>query len=174
MYLTCIYLYLDGSELPPMGPVAIPVNPMQSLALLQTENCFSSPSGVSSKRQRHSVSPATGWTWGPSRHLGHVRGTSCSAPAWGTPDGASLEYQPVEGSEGGLPSQVRSLFAVKCMLQLKHMIAVLFAKADINRRKKNKAQKALEKRRKEKILMFAGWGGETEMQPWETEGTLVQ
>lgn len=82
MYLTCIYLYLDGSELPPMGPMAIPVNPMQSLALLQTENCFSSPRGVSSKRQRHSVSPRQDEPEGPP----DIWGTSGEPPVVRQPE----------------------------------------------------------------------------------------
>ena len=57
-------------------------------------------------------------------------------------------------------SQVRSLFDVKYMVQLKHMIAALLPRADTGRRKKNKVQRALGKRRdkERRISSFTGRG----------------
>lgn len=72
---------------------------------------------------------------------------------------------------------VRSLLDVKHILQLKRLIAVLYLTADIDRRKKHKAPRALReiKRNKErKMLVFAGRRNRTEMQPWKTEDTLVK
>ena len=58
-------------------------------------------------------------------------------------------------------TSVRSLFDVKHMLQLKHLIAVLFLTSDIERRKKHKAQRALggKKRNRKKSSDFLGGEG---------------
>lgn len=54
----------------------------------------------------------------------------------------------------------------------------MYLTADIDRRKKHKAPRALrggKKRNKErKMLVFAGRRNRTEMQPWKTEDTLVK
>ena len=73
-------------------------------------------------------------------------------------------------------TSVRSLFDVKHMLQLKHLIAVLFLTSDIERRKKHKAQRALggEKKGIGKKVQISWEGKGTEMQSQEIADILVK